>query len=301
MMSAIRLHRAGDVESLSLDRVEIGQPGPDEALVSVSAAAITRDELDWPTDRLPAVPSSELSGTVVAVGADVTAVDAGDDVWALTPFDRDGVAAEFALLPAAVLAPKPATLGHLECASIPMGGLSAWQGLFDHGRLRAGERVLIHGAAGGVGQFATQLACWRGATVIGTSGSGVDDVIALGAHEAIDRSAERFDEVVRDVDLVFDTVGGDALARSGAVLSQRGRIVSVAEEAPADLAARVETVYFVVEPNREQLLELGRLVDEGAIRALVDSVFPLAAAREAFGRVMQPGKRGKVVLRVAEN
>ncbi len=298
-MSAIRLHAPGTIEGLSLDRVPVGQPGTGEALVRVCAAAITRDELDWPADRLPAVPSSELSGTIAAVGPETTGAAVGDDVWALTPFDRDGVASEYALVPVSCLAPKPARLDYIECASIPMGGLTAWQGLFDRGRLEAGERVLIHGAAGGVGQFATQIARAHGAHVIGTStGAGVADVLALGAHEVIDRLTVRFDETVRDVDLVFDTVGGDALAHSGSVLAEGGRIVSVAEEPPAALAARFDTTYFVVEPNREQLHALGRLVDEGALRPLVDSVFPLGEAREAFARVMQPGKRGKVVLRV---
>ncbi len=299
-MSAVRLHAAGEVDSLSLDQLEIGQPSPGEALVEVHAAAITRDELDWPADRLPAIPSSELSGTVVALGAESPELQVGQDVWALTPFDRDGVAAEYALVPVSALAPKPVTLGHVECASIPMGGLTAWQGLFTHGRLREGERVLIHGEWGGVGQFATQLARWCGAHVIATAScAGVEDARTLGADEVIDRKTDRFDETAREIDLVFDTVGGDVLARSGAVLSESGRVVSVAEEPSADLAARFEATYFVVEPDQEQLLELGRLVDAGVLRTLVDSVYPLGEAREAFARVLQPGKRGKVVLRVA--
>src|SRR5262249_18509468 len=130
-MSAVRVHRAGEIDSLSLDRLEVRQPGPGEALVEGYAAAITRDELDWPADRLPAIPSSELSGTIAALNADSPGLQVGQDVWALTPFDRDGVAAEYALVPIASLAPKPASLGHVGCASIPMGGLTAWQALFD--------------------------------------------------------------------------------------------------------------------------------------------------------------------------
>jgi NADPH:quinone reductase-like Zn-dependent oxidoreductase len=135
-------------------------------------------------------PSYELSGTIAALGPGVSDLAVGDAVWALIGFDRDGAAAEFTLAPASVLAPKPPTLSHFDSAAIPLAGLTAWQGLFEHGRLAEGERVLIHGASGGVGQFATQLARWRGACVIGSaSGAGVQDALALGAAEAVDRSA----------------------------------------------------------------------------------------------------------------
>src|SRR5579863_1371298 len=142
-MLAVRLHPDG----LRLDEIATPTPGPGEVLIRVRAAAITRDELDWPTDRLPAIPSYELSGTVV---------ETGEDVYALTPFDRDGVAAEFAVVPEAVLSPKPRSLSHVEAAAVPMGGLSAWQGLFEHGGLRPGERVIVTGSRGGVGHLAVQ-------------------------------------------------------------------------------------------------------------------------------------------------
>jgi NADPH:quinone reductase-like Zn-dependent oxidoreductase len=298
-MEAILLHAPG-VDGLRHETIETPSLHPGKARVEVHAAAITRNELDWPLDRLPAVPSYELSGVITAVADDVVAVSVGDEVYALTPFDRDGVAAEYAAVSAAILAPKPATLSHVESAAIPLAGLTAWQGLFEDGRLREAERVLIHGAAGGVGQFATQLACLRGAYVIGTSsGAAVADVIALGAHEAVDRTALRSDEAVATVDLVFDTVGGEALARSPGLLREGGRVVSVAEEPPAAVTEQVQASYFVVEPRRAQLIELARLVDEGRVRPLVDSVFPLAEARAAFERVALHGKRGKVVLQVA--
>jgi NADPH:quinone reductase-like Zn-dependent oxidoreductase len=267
-MVAIRLHAPGGVAALALDRIETPRVGVGEALVRVHAAAITRGELEWPLDRLPAIPSYELSGTVAALGAEVSGLAVGDDVWALTGFDRDGAAGEYAAVPAAFLAPKPRTLGHVESAAIPLAGLTAWQGLFEHGRLSEGERVLIHGAAGGVGQFATQLARWRGAYVIGTaSGAAVEDVRALGADEAFDRAVVHFEEAVVAVDLVFDTVGGETLARSDSVLREGGRIVSLVEEPPTALGERVEASHFVVEPNREQLIELARLVDAGSSAA----------------------------------
>jgi NADPH:quinone reductase-like Zn-dependent oxidoreductase len=294
-MRAVRLHGAGGLADLVVEEVEVPQPGSGEALVRVHAAAITRDELEWPLDRLPAIPSYELSGVVAAVGPDVQTPVVEDAVYALTPFDRDGAAAEYAVVLAAVLAPKPGSPGHVESAALPMGGLSAWQGLFVHGGLEAAARVLVHGAAGGVGHLATQLARWRGAHVIGTAtGDGVEAASRFGAHELIDRGRTRFEDVVDPVDLVFDTVGGETLARSGAVLRPGGRLVSVAEEVPEGASG----IYFVVEADRERLIELARLADEGAVRPAIDSVFPLAEATRAFERVMGPGKHGKVVLEV---
>src|SRR6266511_4201443 len=167
-MDAIRLHAPG-VDGLRHETIDTPSLEVCAALVEVHAAAISRDELEWPLDRLPAVPSYELSGVVAAVADDADAVSVGDEVYALTPFDRDGVAAEYAAVPAAILAPKPSTLSHVESAAVPLPALSAWQGLFAHGGLEPGERVLIHGAVGGVGQFATQLARWRGAYVVATA------------------------------------------------------------------------------------------------------------------------------------
>jgi NADPH:quinone reductase-like Zn-dependent oxidoreductase len=243
-MFAARLHSEG----LKVEEIDVPSPGPGDVLVRVHAAAITRDELEWPADRLPAIVSYELSGVVA---------ETGEEVYALTPFDRDGVASEYAAVPSAVLAPKPARLSHAEAAALPMGGLSAWQALFTHGRLSRGERVLVTGASGGVGNIAVQLARHAGA-----------DVVESGP-----------------ADLVFDTAGGK--------LPAADRVVTIAAEAPG-------ATYFVVEPDRDQLLELGRLADAGEIRPAIDSVFPLAEAEEAFARVAARGKRGKVVLEIGD-
>ena len=242
-MRALRLHPDG----LRVEEVDRPVPGEGEALVRVQAAAITRDELEWPVDRLPAVPSYELSGVIV---------DTNEEVFALTPFDRDGVAAEYACVPSAVLAPKPARVTHVEAAALPMGGLSAWQGLFVHGHLQAGERVLVTGASGGVGHLAVQLARQAGAEVVDEG----------------------------PVELVFDTVGGD--------LPEGDRVVSIGAESPG-------ATYFVVEPDREQLVEVAKLVDADELVPAIDSTFPLENALEAFERVAAHGKRGKVVLDLA--
>jgi NADPH:quinone reductase-like Zn-dependent oxidoreductase len=301
-MRAVRLHTPEGPAGLVLDEIETPSPRAGEALVRVGAAAITRGELEWPTDRLPAIPSYEVSGDVVAVAPDVEIVSIGDAVYALTEFDRDGAAAGYVAVPAELLAPKPHALDHIGAAAVPMAALSAWQGLFDHGHLEKGQRVLIHGAAGGVGHVATQLARWRGAYVLGTASSASADVARkLGAHEVIDATDPRLDGALEPVDLVFDTVGGELLRRSPTIVREGGRLVSIAEE-PPELAAqdKIGAVYFVVEPNRAQLLDVARLVDGGDLRPAIDSVFPLADAVEAFGRSMARGKSGKVVLRVAE-
>lgn len=291
-MQAIRLHAPG-VDGLRRETIDTPSLQLGEALVEVQAAAITRDELEWPLDRLPAIPSYELSGVVARVADDVGTVSVGDEVYALTPFDRDGVAAEYAAVPAATLAPKPSTLSHVESAAVPLPALSAWQGLFAHGGLEQGERVLVRGAVGGVGQFATQLARWRGAHVVATASPPTFGAArALGAHEVIDGRSE-LDDQVGPVDLVFDTVGGEFLERAPALLASGGRLVSVAAEPPG------EGIYFVVEPSREQLIELARLLDSGELGVAIDSTFALSEATGAFERSLASGKHGKVVIRVA--
>ena len=261
----------------------------------VRAAAITRDELEWPVDRLPAIPSYEVSGVVEALGPGVDGLAAGDAVYGLTPFDRDGVAAEYAAIPADLLAPKPRTLGHHEAAAAPLAALSAWQGLFDHGGLSSGERVLIHGATGGVGQFATPLADRQGAHVtVTTSTRGIERAQELGAGVVIDHTTGRWDAGLEPVHLVFDTAGGARLAGSPAVLRDGGRLVSVAEEPPQ--TPGVTSVYFVVEPNARQLVQIAELLDGGLPAPAIDSVFELEDAVSAFARSLAADKRGKVVL-----
>jgi NADPH:quinone reductase-like Zn-dependent oxidoreductase len=303
-MNALRMHAkahtAADGWGLELEQVPVPRVQPGEVLIRVRAAAITRDELEWPVDRLPAIPSYEASGVVTEVSSDVSEWRAGDEVYALTPFDRDGAACEYVAVPASVLARKPASLSHVEAAAVPMPALTAWQGLFERGGLTAGERVLVLGAAGGVGHAATQLAREHGAHVVGTaSGARRRASRVLGAHEVVD-DTEPFDESFEPVDLVFDTVGGDGLARSLAVARRPGgRIVSVAEEPPETDGRDVTALYFVVEQSGDQLAELARLIDAGRFRPEVDSVYPLAEAAAAFTRVHERGKHGKVVLEIS--
>ena len=302
VMRAVRLHPPGGLTRLVVEQVATPRPAAGEVLVGVHAAAITRDELDWPTDRLPAIPSYEFSGVVAAVAGDVDEPPVGTAVYALGDFDRDGAAADYTVVPAGLLAPKPATLGHVDSAAVPLAALSAWQALFDHGQLREGQRVLVHGA-GGVGGFVVQLARWRGAHVAATASTGnVAAARRLGADQVVDHLAGRFEDVVAQVDLVVDTVGGERLRRSPAVLRRGGRLVSVAETPSAeDAAARgITAIYFVVAPNRGQLVKLAGLIDGGELRPTVDRVFPLADARAAFQLSLGDHRPGKIVLRVAD-
>jgi NADPH:quinone reductase-like Zn-dependent oxidoreductase len=296
-MRAVVLRGTGGIGDLSVDEVAVPEPGADGVVVRVHAAAITRGELEWPVDRLPAIPSYEISGVVVTVvGGERVAV--GDEVVALTAFDRDGGAAEYVSVPSDLLAPKPHSIDHTETAALPMGALSAWQALFAHGGLAAGERVLILGAAGGVGHVATQLARWAGASVVAVvSTAKVELARRLGADEVVDRTAP-FEETIEPVDLVFDTVGGQTLVRSVTALRPDGRVVSVAEEPPPEVRERVNSRFFVVEPDGDQLAKIAALVDEGRVRPTIDSVFELADARSAFERSMQPDTTGKIVIRI---
>ena len=302
-MDVVRLHTANGAAGLVYEQVERPQPQAGEVLVRVHAASITRDELDWPVSRLPAIPSYEFSGVVAELGDHVGSFAVGDDVYALSPFDRDGAAAEYIVIQQEFLAPKPKTLNHIQSASIPLAALTAWQGLFEHGHLEKGQRVLIHGATGGVGHFAVQLARWRGAHVIGTvSTTNIQTARNIGVAEIVDTSTTRFESMIHDVDLVFDTVGGERLERSPAVIRQGGRLISVAAAPPKEIANSlgVETLYFVVSSNREQLSEIADLVDDDCLQPVIDEVFPLSRSREAFERCQTHRGVGKIVLRVAE-
>lgn len=310
-MRAARLHARGGPEQVVYETAPRPRPGPGEALVRVHAAAITPTELRWETtwtredgsERRPVVPAHEMSGVVAYLAEAPGEIAVGDEVYALTDFYRDGAAAEFAVVRAADLAPKPRTIGHVEAAALPLAALTAWQALFDHARLASGQRVLIQGAAGGVGGFAVQLAKSRRAHVVGTALTGdVDYVRELGADEVIDSATTRFEDVLKEVDVVFDTVGHDLLDRSFEVVRPGGTLVSVASPPdPAKAEARgIRGVWFIVERNPSELIELGRLVDSGEVRPVVDAVFPLSQARQAFEHGLNSHTRGKIVLRVRD-
>jgi len=311
-MKAIRIHGRGGPDHLVYEDVPQPHPGPGEVLVRVSATGVFVNELRWNetyetkagSKRVLPIPGRDLSGVVVELGPGVTALTEGAQVYAMLDYSRDGADADYTLALPGELAPKPRTLDAVQAAAVPLSALTAWQGFFEHASLVAGQTVLIHGGAGGVGVFAVQLARWAGAHVIATASARHRDFLReLGADEFIDYTTTRFEDVVHDVDLVFDLVGGDTLQRSWQVIKAGGTLVSVVSPPPpADVTKGhdVRFAWFVVEPNREQLIQVGELIDAGKLRPIIDAVFPLSQARQAYEQGMKGHTRGKVVLRVAD-
>ena len=308
-MKAAYLTRRAGPEGLIIGDLPLPRPDRDEVLVRVHATAVTPTEFDWlPTFQtrdgrlrpFPIVLGHEFSGVVSEVGGGVSTLKAGEAVYGMNDWFGNGAQAEYCVAPAAAVAPKPRHLDHPKAAVVPISALTAWQGLFERCKLKGGERVLIHGGAGGVGVFAVQLARWRGARVIATASAGnLDFVRSLGAHEVIDYRATRFEQRVRDMDVVFDTVGGETLVRSWDVLRPGGgRLVTIAAQSEAVSEQRARDAFFIVEPNRTQLDELARLLDTGIICPFVEAVFPLAQAGEAYARANRGGIRGKLALQV---
>jgi NADPH:quinone reductase-like Zn-dependent oxidoreductase len=237
-------------------------------------------------------------------GQGATTFAPGAEVYAMLGYGRDGAEAEFTIALPSELAPKPRTLDHVQAAAVPLTALTAWQALFVHASLAAGQTILIHGAAGGVGVFAVQLARWAGAHVIATASARNRDFLReLGANEIIDYTTTRFEEAVHGVDFVFDTVGGDTLQRSWQVVKPGGVLLSIVSPRPSFAEAKVydvRPVWFIVQPNREQLVKIGALIDEGKVRPIIDTVLPLAQARQAYEQGAKGHTRGKIVLRVAD-
>ena len=308
-MKAIRVHGRGGPDHLSYDDAPKPQAGPGEVLARVGATAVIATELTWDeTYQTPdgdprplPIPGHDLAGVVAEVGPGVTDFAVGAEVYALTAFDRDGAEAEYTIALPYELAPKPQTLDMVQAAAVPLAALTAWQALFIHAHLSKGQTALIHGGAGGVGSYAVQLARWAGARVITTASARHHDFLrSLGADQVIDYTTTPFEEVVHDVDVVFDTVGGEALARSWQVVKDGGVVVSVVSPRPADdpTRTRAQFVWFIVEPSGEQLRAIGDLIDAGQIQPIVSQVFPLAEAREAWEAAASGHAQGKIVLRV---
>jgi NADPH:quinone reductase-like Zn-dependent oxidoreductase len=310
-MRVLHAYAKSDPSRLAFEDAPAPTLSPGDVLVRVHASGVSPGELDWPSAWLnhdgtprtpPIVPGHEVAGVVDAVGPGATGLAVGDEVYGYIDARRDGADAEFVAVHADELAPKPASLTPAQAAAVPLSALTAWQALFEHGELRPGQRVLIHGGAGGVGSFAVQLASWRGASVIATSSARDADLVkALGAKRVIDYRSERFEQVVSDLDLVFDTVGGDTWERSWEVLGPMGRLVSIAVPRPPERAPidGRQAIWFIVRADRDQLQEIGRSIDAGHVRPIISAELPLARGREAYGADRQAGGPGKTVLLVA--
>lgn len=311
-MTALRAHHRGGPEVLVVERAPIPVPAPGEVLIEVHAAAITFDELTWDEtwlrdgqDRTPTIPSHEVSGIVVAAADDVTEFAVGDEVYGLIRFDRDGAAAEYVTVPAADLATRPATVSHVVAAALPLAGLTAWQALVEHAGVTAGQRVLVHGGAGGVGALTVQLAAALGAQVSTTvrSAAARDFAATLGAHRVIDTRTEAFDAPEACYDVVIDTVGGDSLERSCEIVCAGGKLVTLSAPPPAGIADafEIEAIFFIVEPDQDQLRRLANYVDDGKLHVAIANTYQLTDGRAAFERGRRPGHPpGKTVLTVRD-
>jgi len=308
-MMAWRVNEFGPPEVMKFERVPRPEPGPGEVLVKVEAAGVGpwdgwiragKSALPQP---IPLTLGSDLSGEIVAMGAGVSELRLGDPVYGVTNPRFIGAYAEYALASAGMVSNKPTSLTHVEAASVPVVAVTAWQALFDHAKLKAGQTVVIHGAAGNVGSYAVQLASRAGVKTIATAGTDDISVVRdLGASTVIDYRTQRFEEEVRDADAVIDLVGGETQHRSFQVLRRGGRLISAVANPDQRLAERhgVEAAFFLVNVTSPYLAKVARLLDGGKLRTNVGAILPFADAREAHfmleGVWTKP--KGKIVLAV---
>jgi len=309
-MKAIRFHEYGGPEVLRYEDAPKPEPAPGEVLVRVHAAGI--NPVDWKIRQgymkamrpypLPLIPGWDLSGVVETNGPGATRFQPGDGVYSRPDLGRNGAYAEYIAVREEELAVKPKTLDHLHAAAVPLTALTAWQALFDAGGVTAGQTVLIHAAAGGVGSFAVQLAHWRGARVIGTASARNHEYLkSLGCDQAIDYTTTRFEDVVRDVDMVLDTMSGETRARSWSVIRKGGILVTILGPGPSEEEAAsrgVRAALFLVRADAAQLSEIAQLIDAGIVKVHLDAVFPLADAAHAHELSATNRVRGKIVLKV---
>jgi len=298
-MKAVRIHAFGGPEVLQIDEVGIPELGPGEVLVRIKAASVNPVDYKIRAGQFSRIGTRDLPLTL---GRDISGVlEEGArtrEVMALLEWQQGGYA-EFVVLPRALCILKPRALSMEEAAAVPLAAMTAWQGLFQHGELQSGQRVLIHGGAGGVGHFAVQFAALRGAEVISTASSvDMEFVRSLGAARLIDHRRQRFEDEVEAVDLVLDLVGGEVRDRSWQVLRKGGMLVSTLGP-PDELKARelgVRAKGYMTAPNASQLEEIAALLESGKVRAHVAQVFPLedAGAAQTYAEHQHP--RGKVVL-----
>ena len=306
-MKAIQVHDYGNVDQLKLE--QIPQPAVQEGEVLVRVYAAGVNPVDWKirAGRLkdfrpatfPYVPGADLAGVVEKVGSGVTAFQPGQEVFGRS---SQGSYAEYSIAPANALALKPKTLSFDEAVTIPVGATTAWQGLFDHGNLQSGQRVLILGGAGGVGIFAVQFARWKGAHVISTASTrNVDFVRSLGAKTVIDYTKTHVEDEIHDVDLVFDTVGGEALASAWPTLKRGGTLVSIAGQ-PDEAKARefgVRAARFSAQVTSELLSTFAQLIEQGQVKPVVGATFLLSEAGKAHELSQSGHGRGRIVLHIA--
>lgn len=301
-MKALRFHEYGGPEVLKIDDVPVPEPGPGEVLVRVSGSGI--NPVDWKVregamkDRMPtqfpATIGWEFSGTIEQLGDGVEGYEVGDGVYGI---EHRGTCADYLVANPATFAKAPATMDLPDAGGIPLAAMTAWQGLFDQGGLKAGQTVLIHAATGGVGTFAVQFAHWAGAKVYATGSANRLDIVGeLGADRPIDYKAEKFEEIAKDCDVVLDLLGGDTAERSMACLKPGGVLVSTVGAQPQAEGKR--SVAFMMQPSPEQLTKIGELIADLKVRPVIDTVVPLVRAVEAYKEAEQGHTLGKMVIDV---
>jgi NADPH:quinone reductase-like Zn-dependent oxidoreductase len=306
---AWRVHEFGPPDVMRFERVQLPSPGPGEVLVKVAAAGVGpwdgwiragKSALPQP---LPFTLGSDLSGEIVAVGPGVSDLRVGDQIYGVTNSQFTGAYAEYALATAAMVSSKPTSLTYTEAAAVPVIAVTAWQALFDQAQLKAGQTVLIHGAAGNVGAYAVQLASRAGLRTIATAATDDNPCVRdLGANTVIDYRTQRFEEEVKDADAVIDLVGGETQERSFQVLRRGGKLISAVSHPDQHLAQShgVEAAFFLVNVTSQYLAKIAGLVDGGKLRTRVGAALPLADAREAHFMLerLRPQPKGKIVLTV---
>lgn len=307
-MKAVYINQYGSADELTVGERATPSINPTQVLINVIAAGVNpvdfhvRNGLlkDSGTHTLPLTLGWDAAGIVSQVGADVEHLNVGDEVFVFSPIDQQGAYAEYLAVDANLVCAKPRSLNFVESAAVPLAALTAWQGLFRDGHLRTGERVLIHNASGGVGNFAVQLAKQAGAHVIATaSHTKRDFVMALGADEFIDYTQAPFEEHVQDIDLVFAAVGGnEILPRSLTTLKDGGRLVSTFDEMPHQTAedAGVTFTRMWVTPDGSDLATIKERIDNHQLTVFIDSVYPLEHAKYAQHRSESGKAVGKIVL-----
>src|SRR5262249_22019293 len=310
-MKAIVIHEYGGPEVLKYEDVPRPEPKDDQLLVRVIAAGVNPVDgvirsgmfAQGGNGAFPMILGGGIAGGGGKVGSKIPKVKPGDPVFAYVSLDNNGGYAQYALTTERETASKPKSLTYVEAAAVPIVALTAWQALVDSAKLSAGQTVLIHGGSGGVGSFAIQIAKARGAKVIATASTANQDLLKeLGADVAIDYTKQKFEDVAKDVDVVLDSVGKDTLARSYGVLKKGGFIVSiVARPDQTELDKHgIHGAALSVDPNSEELADIGKLIDQGKIRVIVSQTFPLSEAKTAQEQVATGHTRGKIVLKVAD-
>ena len=306
-MKAIRIHQYGGPEVLAEVEMQRPVPGQGEVLIKVQAASV--NPIDWKLRAghmkevfpltFPATLGWDVSGTVEEIGDNVTRFKRGDEVYALV---EGGGYAEYTTARENVVAAKPGRLDHVQAAAVPVAGLTAWQALFEVAQLHAGQKVLIHAAAGGVGNFAVQFAKAKGANVVGTASARNQALLReLGVDQAVDYQKARFEDVVSGVDVVLDTIGGDTQERSFKVLKKGGVLVSIVQPPSQELAGKygVRAVFYGAHASSAGLAEIAKLIDSGKVKTVVETVLPLAEVRRAHELIESGHVRGKIVLKTA--